>query len=606
MKLRRLWHEFWDFLSLISQGNRKVVPVMILGGLSGAALPFLGIFFSARILNQLIAAQYDACIRNVAILLLSQFLTGIVERACFQMVDGLRRGCERDIKQRMAAKAFELEYEEFEKQETMDAIRRANVSTLGSGGVEAQIYIASEIIRDVFAILYSMIFIVLLFLQVDNSNQSFFTSYWATLLLLAIYAVIFCFSGKIGEKTNLIFSEMSRKNDHNNSLANYLTELIVDEKNAKDVRVFQMQDTLDEKAKEIAKKNLHIYLQAGERGGKRLGVISFTGQIAAGLSYLFVGAKAVYGVIGIGDVLLYAGAINQAVANIVKLISMIYDFSYRAEYLKTYEEFIHRPSMSYDGTLPIEKRDDGNYEFEFHDVSFSYPGSEEEVISHISMKLKVGEKVAVVGRNGAGKTTLVKLLCRLYEPTGGVITLNGIDIRKYNYKEYVKVFSVVFQDFGIFSLPLDENVAAGGAVEEAEAWEVLDKVNLRKRVEKMDRGIHSQLYNNNGEGIDISGGEAQRLAIARALYKGSPFVILDEPTAALDPIAEAEIYEDFNHLVGNKTAIYISHRMSSCKFCDHIVVLDGGKIAEMGTHEELLQRGGIYTDLYETQAQYYA
>ena len=155
-------------------------------------------------------------------------------------------------------------------------------------------------------------------------------------------------------------------------------------------------------------------------------------------------------------------------------------------------------------------------------------------------------------------------------------------------------------------MPLDENVASGEEVDEEQLWHVLDEVGLKERVEAMENGAHTQLYNNNGVGVDISGGEAQRLAIARALYKDGPFVILDEPTAALDPIAEAEIYENFNEMIANKTALYISHRMSSCKFCDRIVVLDHGKIAEFGTHEQLLAKSGIYAELYETQAQYYA
>ena len=158
----------------------------------------------------------------------------------------------------------------------------------------------------------------------------------------------------------------------------------------------------------------------------------------------------------------------------------------------------------------------------------------------------------------------------------------------------------------MFSLPVGENIAARSAVDEERAWEVLDQVELSGRVRAMKDGLKTQLYNNNGAGVDVSGGEAQRFAIARALYKDAPFVILDEPTAALDPIAEAQIYENFNEMVKNKTAIYISHRMSSCKFCDRIVVLDAGNIAEMGTHDTLLAENGIYARLYQTQAQYYA
>ena len=167
--------------------------------------------------------------------------------------------------------------------------------------------------------------------------------------------------------------------------------------------------------------------------------------------------------------------------------------------------------MAYDGTLPIEKRDDGQYEFEFHDVSFAYPDCGTQVLNHVSLKFNIGEKMALVGQNGAGKTTLIKLLCRLYEPTEGTITLNGIDIWKYNYEEYTRAFSVVFQDFAMFSLPVGENIAASSAVDEERAWEVLDQVELSGRVRAMKDGLKTQLYNNNGAGVDVSGGEAQRL-----------------------------------------------------------------------------------------------
>ena len=221
-----------------------------------------------------------------------------------------------------------------------------------------------------------------------------------------------------------------------------------------------------------------------------------------------------------------------------------------------------------------------------------------QAIKGISFEVNQGEVIALIGANGAGKTTLIKLLCRLYEPTSGYITLNGIDIRKYSYKEYTQAFSVVFQDFHLFSLPLDENIAAGTEIDEAALQSSLAKVGLTECVQRLPQGTHTRLYNNNGAGVDLSGGEAQRTAIARALYKDAPFVILDEPTAALDPIAEAEIYEQFSQMISGKTAVYISHRMSSCKFCDRIVVLDHGRIIERGSHEKLIAEKGTYYQLY--------
>lgn len=604
---RSIWREWFAFLKLVSVGNRSVVPVMLLGGMAGAVRPFLGLYYSARILNEIIEGEYDACMISVVFLLGTQFIAGVIEWASGQSISVLQESCSKSLNQRVAAKGFELEYEQYEKQETMDAIRRTRHSAMGTGGIEYQVWICYQMFREVFSLVCSVFYVVLLFLQVDQEKGGFFTSYASTLALLVCYGLILCVSSALGRRVSGIVLEMDRKNDRFNSGYFYINRLIMDEKNGMDLRINQMSEVLAEQSlRFVDKEGIEIFLNTGKKRGRLLGVNSFMMQIGAGLSYAFVGAKAYYGVIGAGDVLLYAGAITRLMESFTSFVNDCQTFLRLAAVFKNFEEFISRPSMSYDGTLPIEKRDDGLYEFEFHDVSFSYPGREEEVLSHVSLKFTVGEKLAVVGRNGAGKTTLVKLLCRLYEPTDGFITLNGIDIWKYNYKEYTQIFSVVFQDFSVFSLPLDENIAASGDTDEELVWKVLEDVDLMERVRSMENGIHSHLYNNNGSGIDISGGEAQRLAIARALYKDAPFVILDEPTAALDPIAEAEIYRNFNKMVEKKTAIYISHRMSSCRFCDHIVVLDHGKIAETGSHEQLLQKQGIYAELYETQAQYYA
>ena len=227
-------------------------------------------------------------------------------------------------------------------------------------------------------------------------------------------------------------------------------------------------------------------------------------------------------------------------------------------------------------------------------------------LNDVSLNIEEGEFVFIVGDSGSGKSTLIKLLLKELEPTEGTITLNGIDIWKYNYEEYTRAFSVVFQDFAMFSLPVGENIAASSAVDEERAWEVLEEVELAERVRKMKDSLKTQLYNNNGAGVDVSGGEAQKIAIARALYKDAPFIILDEPTAALDPVAEAEIYAKFNEIAGDKTAIYISHRLSSCKFCDEIAVFDHGEVIQQGTHERLLaDPAGKYYELWNAQAQYY-
>ena len=240
-------------------------------------------------------------------------------------------------------------------------------------------------------------------------------------------------------------------------------------------------------------------------------------------------------------------------------------------------------------------------------MSFKYPASEEYALRLVSVKFHVGERLAVVGLNGSGKTTFIKLLCRLYDPTEGEILLNGIDIKKYDYDEYMSIFSVVFQDFKLFSFSLGQNVAASVKYDRERVKACLEKAGFGARLQEMPEGLDTCLYKDFEErGVEISGGEAQKIALARALYKDAPFIVLDEPTAALDPVAEYEVYFKFNEIVGNKTAIYISHRLSSCRFCDEIAVFDNGKIVQQGNHEELIaDENGKYHELWYAQAQYY-
>lgn len=604
MSTKSSWNKIISFIKIIKVSYRHLLFFLFTGGIIKATIPFLGLYFSAQILNSLIEKNYEGALYKVMTLLSIQLIIGIIGKVCDQRIQLISENCESVVKERLGAKAYNIEFERFERQETLDALRKADLSSMGVGGMGSQIEDLYRIIEYSFSIFYSFGFTVVLFLQVDNNNKNFFNSYWSTVILILIYGIFIVAYGRVGQKIASIFNSMNKNNDHLNSVWGYLAGMIFTVDKGKDIRVFQMQEAIDKKMERL-QTGLGIYLEAGKKGGFYYSLTTFLNQIASGITYIFIGMKAIYGVIPIGNVILYAGAINRVVSAFLAVSQILNQFIYRSNFLDHYTEFLESPSMSYDGTLPIEKRDDGEYVFEFHDVSFSYPDTEIEVLSHINLTFPVKGKTAIVGKNGAGKTTLIKLLCRLYEPTSGCITLNGIDIRKYNYSEYTKAFSVVFQDFKIFSLPLDENVAGDSNVSTECLWEVLEKVNLADRVKKMEQKEKSKLYHSNGEGIDVSGGEAQRLAIARALYKDAPFVILDEPTAALDPIAEAEIYENFNEMILGKTAIYISHRMSSCKFCDRIVVLEKGTISETGNHMELIENQGIYAKLYETQAKYY-
>lgn len=605
MKMKERFHAICRFLTMVSQGNHRVLFWLLGSAFAAATLPYLSLFFSARILNLLLAKSYRACLYTVVVFLLTQYGLGLFEKICRQYLDDQKELCLARTEQKITAKALELEFEKFEKTETMDAIRRTNVSSMGSGNVGDQLIVIHTLITSLLSVLYALFFLLRLFLLSDSSRNNFFTSSFSMLALLLLCGVQLALSSRINRRSTQKKIELNQGNDHSNSVANYLVNVMLEERRADDIRIGHLDHFLDVQFGKAMEHFLPMYLDFARFSAITDGKNALLSLLSNFAAYLVIGARALYGVLPIGDVLLYAGSVTRAMSDLQTFLATGSEFDYINSYLSTYEDFIAQPSMAYDGTLPIEKRDDGQYEFAFHDVSFSYPGTNIPVLEHVTLSFAVGEKTALVGRNGAGKTTLIKLLCRLYEPTSGYITLNGIDIRKYSYKEYTQAFSVVFQDFHLFSLPLDENIAAGTEIDEAALQSSLAKVGLTDRVQQLPQGVRTRLYNNNGSGVDLSGGEAQRTAIARALYKDAPFVILDEPTAALDPIAEAEIYEQFSQMTAGKTAVYISHRMSSCKFCDRIIVLDHGRIAEDGTHDTLLANHGIYANLYETQAQYY-
>jgi ABC-type multidrug transport system fused ATPase/permease subunit len=258
--------------------------------------------------------------------------------------------------------------------------------------------------------------------------------------------------------------------------------------------------------------------------------------------------------------------------------------------------------MTHSGNDPLPNDMDV---IEFKGVSFRYPGNDKNVLNDIDIKISRNERIAIVGENGSGKTTLVKLLMRLYDPTDGVITLNQKNIQDFTYNDYTNQFTAVFQDFKLFAFSIRENVALSSEIDNTE--KVLDVLNRSGfDVGSLKDGIETTVYKLfDSKGVEPSGGEAQKIALARALYKDAQFIILDEPTAALDPKAEYDIFTHFDSMVKNKTSVYISHRLSSTKFCDRILVLSNGRIIESGTHQELMDRKGKYYELFNMQSGFY-
>lgn len=325
------------------------------------------------------------------------------------------------------------------------------------------------------------------------------------------------------------------------------------------------------------------------------------------VAWCVTAVAALQGKITLGGMTQYTSSLQRMAMSIGNLWADAVELWYNAEYLERFFAFLDMPSRMHSGCIPVEKRADMEYKVVFDHVSFRYPGSETYALQDVCIEFKAGEKMAVVGMNGSGKTTFIKLLCRLYDPTEGTIYLNGIDIRRYQYEEYLSLFSVVFQDFKLFSFGLGENIAVAQEYEEEEVRGAVEKAGLSEFVEKQKNGLFTVLYRDfDKDGIEVSGGEAQKIALARAVCKGAPFVLLDEPTAALDPLAEYEIYSRFNDLVADRTTVFISHRMSSCRFCGDIAVFHQGRLIQRGSHEQLMRETeGKYYELWTAQAKYY-
>ena len=360
-----------------------------------------------------------------------------------------------------------------------------------------------------------------------------------------------------------------------------------------------IQKTIDTE-REGVRKNVFTIARINSAGGLGTGMIQ---GILLCVSYYCVLALAIAGTITVGMVLRYAQAIFQACMSVSASIRLAGEFRTDVGRIASTLEYLNLEAEKTKGDSFTEMT---KGVIEFRNVSFRYPGTKELVLDHVSLKIEPSEKIAVVGKNGSGKTTLVKLLCRLYEPEEGEILWNGKNIREYDLREWQKIFAIVFQDYSLLSLTLGQNVAASEQYEAERAKKVLQLAGFGERLNKLKKGLETVVYPEyEQDGVSFSGGEEQKIAIARAIYKGGQICILDEPTAALDPVSESRVYESFDEIVKGKTAVYISHRLSSCKFSDRIFVLDNGKIAESGTHEALLSQNGLYAQLWQAQAQYY-
>lgn len=594
-------------LKIIHKLQPWVIPITILDSVLKSIAPFVNIFISAKIIDELIGSKdINRLVLFVGITIGLNLIIHLLSTGISHLLKILEIIMGNNQEMELNKKIINMDYEHVENSEIhllRTKIQEAEYQN--GGGVYALLHYFGGLIKDLVTVPISLLLIIEIFKP--NGDIGFLNSNILNIVFIILLAVGTAFNMMLRQHSDRKFFQSFDRLIDCNRVSFFYYDQIMDYNVGKGIRLYNQKtlfnSTFDDLILEFAK----IVDDILSNNMKYSGANGFISSVLSSLVYIFVGLKALIGSITIGNVVKYTGSINQFMNSSSTLLTSIVGLKTNNQYLQLYIDFLNIKGEKYKGTLPIEKRNDDEYEIEFKNVSFKYPGTEVYVLKNVSIKLNIGERLAIVGMNGSGKTTFIKLLSRLYDPNEGEILLNGIDIKKYDYDEYLNLFSIVFQDFKLFSFSLGQNVAASMDYDEKFVIDVLEKAGLKERLSNMPDGIQTPLYKDFDEdGVEISGGEAQKIALARALYRDAPIIILDEPTAALDPIAEFEIYSKFNEIVGTKTAFYISHRLSSCRFCDEIAVFHEGQIIQKGSHDQLLEKiDGKYYELWNSQAQYY-
>ena len=596
----------------IHQTERGLLALSVVQALLEAAFPYIELYDSARIIDLVIEGNFPAAGRNIALLAILICIAGLGLDAGNGLHAYLSNRAQRNMLRRISQKAMELDYEEMEDTGLLHQISDAFYTMNHVGGYHAFISYYQQLCKNLIQIAISVGAVLhLSMLPTPEGNTGWFAWVASPAVSLGILALVtvgnFLFSQTVAVRFQRYSSSGYQKKIKVERTLNYFSDKVfMNREMGKEIRLFHMLELILKKHGKALEHSIRFYNRYYDDAAKNQETLYLSSQGLCTLAaYFVVICKVLSGAVSVGELSQYIGTIvlfHQALRTCVAVNQKI---ALQTEFITTFQNFMQVKSKKASGGIPIPKTPGQSYCIEFHHVSYRYPGTEVDALKDISCRITSRTKAAVVGKNGAGKTTFVKLLCRLYEPTEGKITLNGVDIRNYCYEDYLSLFSVVFQDFSLFSFPMGENIAAGKPMHEPQIWDCLAKAGLWERVRQMPQQLHTNLYRLDEDGCNVSGGEAQKIAIARALYRDAPFIILDEPTAALDPESEYEIFSAFDRLVQDKGSVFISHRMGSCRSCHEILVLDHGRLAEHGSHEDLMQENGPYRELYDAQANCY-
>ncbi|MDF2588384.1 MAG: ABC-type multidrug transport system, ATPase and permease component [Anaerocolumna sp.] len=573
--------------------QKVLLPMMIIYSFTEASIPFIWVYISKLVIEQI---ELNNGITELFKVMSIATLISLIVMATNRYIQ--HQNWWRFIYARMKfislrmKKALTMNYEHLENPKILDYMEKAGRATGGNqNGVEGMMHSTSQTCVSLVKI-------------VASSAIMFTLSPWIVIVMLFLSFLHFLAIDYTKRKDKLkvwdVLSSKWRK-------INYLNQVTKNFDYAKDIRLFGMEEWLHKK-QIYHHSEVHEKIVESKNRWMKCGILNqIIGLLQEGILYIWLVYAVIYEGISIADVTLYFGTIrtfSSTVSNVLDNIAEIRKLSLEINDFRTFVEYPEEKENTNFKPVPKGKE----LEFQFIHVSFRYPGQEKYALKNLNLTLFPGKRLAVVGLNGAGKTTFIKLLCRLYEPTEGTILLNGVNIKEYNRDEYYALIAPVFQNVECFAFPISENVSMKSPQETNQTLskECLEMAGMEEKLNTLPNGVQTQLlkvlYD---DGIDLSGGEKQKLALARALYKDAPVVVLDEPTAALDALAEYKLYMDFDKLIGGKTAVYISHRLSSTRFCHAIAMFKDGSLVEYGTHEELLSNEGEYANMFQIQAQYY-
>lgn len=515
-------------------------------------------------------------------------LANIVQNLANQLIDVQREWFNQYFETELSRHTMAMDFEHTEDPEALDKLAKAKDGmSWYSGGVVGVLEQLYNMIKNI-AVLCGVTVLIIM------------TCPWLIPVQLISLVLITIFNAK----NNKIEAENFLKLSKMNRVWGYVFYQLSDFRYGKDIRLYDSADMMCEKADKLSEQQVDCWRSQERQMRPNNMLINTVNALRDGVSYFYIGFLAVTKAITIGDFQMCVTGASNLYWSLYHIVISVQELYKRCGYAHRYLEFTAYPEAMPKGTRSVKQ---GEHIIEFSHVSFKYPRSESYVLRDINITIKSGEHLSIVGLNGAGKTTFIKLLCRLYDVTEGEILVDGVNIKEYSDEEYRRLFAVVFQDFQLFAFSLRENIALAAKPDDERINEVLRLSGFYDDAQKLEYGLDTTLFKSYDEkGTELSGGQQQKTAISRALYRNAPIVILDEPTAALDPVAEYDIYRQFNSLVGGRTAIYISHRLSSCKFCDKIAVFADDTIKEYGTHDELADKpNGIYAEMFSAQAQYY-